>query len=105
MEDTEGRGRGNQGCANGADSGCRRECGRAAQATAEDGFASTTDGTEGNEPRDEAGGGSREGGIGGRAGEGRTIHGRKRIPARGAAGDSEKGCKGEKRARAKPILR
>ena len=55
-------------------------------------------GTEGGGPRDEAGSGSREGGIGGRAGEGRTIPGRKRIPARGAVGGSEKGRGGEKKA-------
>ena len=70
----------------------------------EDGLDLTTDGTEntegkeGDEPRDEAGSGSREGGIGGRAGEGRTIPGRKRIPARGAVGGSEEGCGGEKKA-------
>ena len=64
----------------------------------EDGSDSTTGGTEGGGPRDEAGSGSREGGIGGRAGEGRTIPGRKRIPARGAVGGSEEGCGGEKKA-------
>ena len=58
----------------------------------------TTDGTEGGGPRDEAGGGSREGGIGGRAGEGRTIPGRKRTTARGAVGGSEEGRGGEKKA-------
>ena len=64
----------------------------------------TTEGTENTEgkvgggPRDEAGSGSREGGIAGRAGEGRTIPGRKRITARGAVGGSEEGCGGEKKA-------
>ena len=52
----------------------------------------------GGGPRDEAGSGSGEGGIGGRAGEGRTIPGRKRITARGAVGGSEEGCEGEKKA-------
>ena len=59
-----------------------------------------TDNTEGKvvgEPRDEAGDGSREGGIGGRAGEGRSIPGRKRITARGAVGGSARGCDGEKK--------
>ena len=78
--------------------------GGAGQGTVEDDLELTTDGTENTEgkegggPRDEAGGGSREGGIGGRAGEGRTIPGRKRITARGAAGGSEEGCEGEKKA-------
>ena len=62
------------------------------------GCTENTDGKEGGGPRDEAGSGSREGGIGGRAGEGRTIPGRKRITARGAVGGSEEGCEGEKKA-------
>ena len=96
-EGTEGRGRGNQECANEANSGSRTGRGgrgRERRRTVD----STTDGTEGGGPRDEAGGGSREGGIGGRAGEGRTIPGRKRITARGAVGGSEEGCGGEKKA-------
>ena len=56
----------------------------------------TTDGMAGD-ARNEADSGSREGGIGGRAGEGRTIPGRKRITARGAVGGSEEGCEGEKK--------
>ena len=73
--------------------------GGAGQGTVEDDVDSTTEtGTEGGGPRDEAGGGSREGGIGGRAGEGRTIPGRKRITARGAVGGSEEGRGGEKKA-------
>ena len=97
-EGTEGRGRRDQECANEANSGSRTGRGGAGQGTVEeDGFDSTTGGTEGGGPRDEAGSGSREGGIGGRAGEGRTIPGRKRITARGAVGGSEEGCEGEKK--------
>ena len=101
-EGTEGRERRNQECANEANSGSRMGRGGAGQGTVEEeridhGFK-TTDGTEGGGPRDEAGGGSREGGIGGRAGEGRTIPGRKRIPARGAVGGSEERRGGEKKA-------
>ena len=73
--------------------------GGAGQGTAEeDGADLTTDGTEGGGPRDEAGSGSREGGVAGRAGEGRTIPGRKRITARGAVGGPEERRGGEKKA-------
>ena len=44
-----------------------------------EGFESTTGGTEGGGPRDEAESVSREGGIGGRTGAGRTIAGRKHF--------------------------
>jgi hypothetical protein len=92
-EGTKGRGRPSHECANEADSG--RDKGK----------SMTTEGTEGTEGRgrenqkcaNEADSGSREGGIGGRAGEGRTIPGRKRVTARGAAGGLEEGCQGEKR--------
>ena len=97
-EGTEGRRRGDQGCANEADSGGRMgTCGEGS-GTVEDRDELTTEGTEGGGPRDEAESVSREGGIGGRAGEGRTIPGRKRIPAREAVGGSEAGCGGEKKA-------
>ena len=105
-----GRGR-DQECANEANSGSRTGWGGAGQGTVEDDLEFTTDrtenteGTEGGGPRDEAGGGSREGGIGGRAGEGRTIPGRKRITARGAVGGRRRGVEGKKRARTKPISR
>ena len=80
------------GIANEADSGGRTGSGKAEQGTAEEDLESTTEGTENTEgkegggPRDEAGGGSREGGIGGRAGEGRTIPGRKRHHGAGSGG-------------------
>ena len=96
-EDTEGRERRNQECANEANSGSRTGWGGEGQGTVEAGADLTTGGEVGGGPRDEAGSGSREGGIGGRAGEGRAIPGRKRIPARGAVGGSEEGRGGEKK--------
>ena len=87
----------NQECANEADSGGRREWGESG-AAAEETDRLRHGWKEGGGTRDEAGGGSREGGIGGRAGAGRTIPGRKRTPAGGAAGGSARGRGGEKMA-------
>jgi hypothetical protein len=92
-ENTEGRERRDPESTNEADAGSRTESSETAQATGEeDGFDSTTGGTEGDGPRDEAGRRSQAVGI-----AGRTIPGRKRITATGAVVGSEKGSKGEKK--------
>jgi hypothetical protein len=102
-EGTEGRERQDPGCANEADSGSRTGSGEEGQGTMEEDLRLTTEGTENTEgkvgggPREEVESVSGEGRIAGRAGAGRTIPGRKRIPARGAAGGSEKGRNGEKK--------
>ena len=104
-ENTEGRERRDQECANEANSGSRTGSGGAGQGTVEeDGADSTTGGTEGGGPRDEAGGGrGRAGSPGGPAQGGRFPAGS--DPGAGSGGRRRRGVEGKKRRRAKPSSR